>query len=131
MNKYLISLLFLIFLTGCIGKGSVSVDLTQGNEYSWLHINEPTDEIEFNWHGGGWHHGMNRFKLRIPLKQNSITGSDMYFKTHREESIDIHDSSTVKIMGCKVSIVLFDQTKEPFTFNGVYNLPGWSCKSKT
>ncbi len=131
MNKYLALILSVFFIAGCSGKGPISVDLTQGNGYKWVHINEPTDEIEFNWHGGGWLHGMNRFKLRIPLGKSSVSGTEIHLNNGYEKQISVHASSDLQILGCKVVISLFNEAEEPFTFNGKYELPSWSCKPKT
>lgn len=116
-------------LVGCISiSKTTSLDVWSNEDETFISVEIPTKEISFNWHGGGWWNGLDRYKLTIPRKTDKVDGEKIILNRGigaNNSVVQVSRASSVEILGsaaCSIEIRVFDQAGKPFALNGTYRL---------
>ena len=131
--KSLVIILIAVILNGCILIDvSTNVSLAGEGETWFLYVNEPTSELEFNWHGGGLGNIPNRYRIKIPSSEGEFNFQTIHILKRTSESgysqILNVTSGDLKIINCVATIDLYIN-RVASSFNGVYKIPSYACKS--
>jgi hypothetical protein len=135
-NPKINRLLLVIALTSLIGCFSISkttsLNVWSNEGETFISVEIPTNEISFNWHGGGWWNGLDRYKLTIPRKTDKVDGERIILNRGigaTDSVVQVSRDSRVEILGrsaCSIEIRVFDQAGKPYALNGTYRLES-SC----
>lgn len=128
--------LLVILLAGLVGCVSISNTISLGvwsNENkTFVSVEIPNNDMSFNWHGGGWWNGLDRYKVTIPRKTDTVEGELIILNRGigaTDKVVPVGRNSRVDILGsgsCSLEIRLFDQAGKPYALNGTYRLES-SC----
>jgi hypothetical protein len=120
-------------LAACVNV-SKTTEMTvwsSGNK-TFIAIDIPTKDIHFNWHGGGWMNGVERFKITIPRFKEQVSGPEIALSLGTEETpLALQSKSHVAITGtqtCNVVIALFDPQGAPYKVNGQFQALDINCR---
>lgn len=117
-------------LTGCVSVNKeTSVAVWSHEDKTFVSVEIPTGELSFNWHGGGWSNGVDRYKLTVPRNVDVLSGADVVLNRGigaTDRVVPISAVSRVELIGrgsCRIEIRVHDDAGKPYALNGTYFLP--------
>jgi hypothetical protein len=120
-------LVWLACLAGCVSiDHTTQVTVSSDDTRTFVDIAVPNKDLSFNWHGGGWWNGLDRYRLTIPRHRDAVFGNEIALETGIGASARIEPlgpASTVKLVGktgCTIEIGLVDPGGKPLKVNGIY-----------
>lgn len=115
--------------SGCVSMSTeTSVSVWSHEDRTFISVEVPTNEVSFNWHGGGWTNGLDRYKLTLPRKADAVDGGRIVVNRGigaTDRVVSVSPDSRVELDGdgrCRVHIRLYDAAGKPYALNGTYFL---------
>ncbi len=123
LQSFTLILLTAATLGACVSidrQTAVSIKPVDGK--TRIDVKVPNREMEFNWHGGGWHNLSDQFTIEVPRGATLVTGSEVRLSAGSDKKLlPVSERSTVSIRwspDCAVHIQLYDGNGRPYAING-------------
>ncbi len=121
-----------MFLSACVSidrQTAVSIRPVDGR--TRIEIKVPNREMEFNWHGGGWHNLSDQFRIDVPPGAALAKGSDIRLSAAAGNTpLPVSGRSKVSVTWspeCVVDLELYDSNGKPYPFNGTQAVSSFNC----